>query len=267
MDASIGYGQEINYYGTEKEFWAKAIEEITALSPEITCIGSVDQYDGEPTTIPEFVFAFHGKEMLKLKRRVAINASTGRFDTTVFVNDYNVFLNQEMIIGSDWSPTVIGARSLKISWLIAHNIIIFSMAAGIGSWGLRNLGLVSIKNGDAIYGDGWWFNNGDGSVYPRNKIFNIYLKPDNTTYYTFRDFNSNIIGSFTSRFQYKTDAGLIDYARGAIYTNNGNRVFDVSCVYDCSEVAIGDSISLSSGSYLAVGPHQLVKVLDGQSEE
>lgn len=265
MDASIGYGQEINYYGTEKEFWAKAIEEITALSPEITCIGSVDQYDGEPTTIPEFVFAFHGKEMLKLKRRVAINAGTGRFDTTVFVNDYNVFLNQEMIIGSDWSPTVIGARSLKISWLIAHNIIIFSMAAGIGSWGLRNLGLVSIKNGDAIYGDGWWANY--DTIYPRTSIFNIYQHPSSTTPYTFRDFNSNMIGSFTSRFQYKADAGLIDYARGAIYTNNGNRVFDVSCIYDCSEVTIGDSISLSSGSYLAIGPHQLVKVLDSQSEE
>lgn len=265
MDASIGYGQEINYYGTEKEFWAKAIEEITALSPEITCIGSVDQYDGEPTTIPEFVFAFHGKEMLKLKRRVAINTATGRFDTTVFVNDYNVFLNQEMIIGSDWSPTVIGARSLKISWLITQNFIIFCVCAGVGSWGLRNLGLVSIKNEDAIYGDGWWKN--EDTLPTRERLFNIYQKPDGHSVYNFRDFNSAIIGTFTSRFQYKADAGLIDYARGAVYTNNGSRVFDISCIYDCSTVAIGDSVSLSSGSYLAVGPHQLVKVLDSQSEE
>ena len=95
-------------------------------------------------------------------------------------------------------------------------------------------------------------------------IFNIsiaWTTSQTSTVLVFRDISSTKSGSFTSRFAYKSLPGQIDYIKSCVYLNENQRQFDITAIYDCTELqAVGDTVSLKDGSYLAVGLHQLVKI-------
>ena len=261
MANSIDYKVSVSVTGTEKEFMTKLINTITGLSTAITCTGSVDQYDsGDTSTVPTFTFAFNGKDMLTLTRAAAISSAANIFNVDIFVDDYAISTNQEIVFcNSSQLPSAEVNRIIDLSWIVSDNLILLCLMANIEHYGYKHHTILNIKSGDVVYGDGWYKNNSPQES--RNAIFNIYQKPlSGTQYFVLRDFDSDSTGSFTSRFACTSMPGQIDYVKSAVYTNGGYKVFDITSVYDCTTLNVGDTVALKDGAYLAVGPNQLVKV-------
>ncbi len=259
MAYSNGYLTEIVSTGTEKEFMTSVINAITGLSTAITCTGSVDQYDGESSTVPEFIFAFNGKNMLKIKRGAAIGTATKYLNISIFV-DSNIIANNNSYIYNYTSSIASASNERKaiISWLVSDDFILLVLTGGYGDFGYyTNLGLINAKNGSNVYGGG--YDRSSNGMFSRNQIFNIYKNPGNTDY-ILRAFDSGVTGTFATRFGFKSKPGQIDYVKSAAYVNSGVKVFDIPYVCDCTAVTLGDTVSLKDGSYLAVGPNQLVRV-------
>ena len=257
----IGYKVLVTKTGTEKEFVSELINTITGLSSKITCSGSVDQYDsGDTSTIPEFIFSINGKAQFKLKRHADISTASNQMDISIFTGTRTLFTNEEC----SWStvaqtPSTSGTRAFYISWIVSGDFILLAIHAGVEHYGYKNHVIVNIKSGDKCYGDGYYVSY--NQYLPRNILFNIKNKPlSQNPPFVFYEFDTGVTGSFVSRFDFISRPGTIDYVKSAAYINNGYKAFDVTAVYDCATVNIGDTVSLNDGAYLAVGTNQLVKV-------
>ena len=250
-----GYKVLVTKTGTEKEFVSELISTITGLSSKITCSGSVDQYDsGDTSTIPEFTFSINGKAQFKLKRHADISTASNQMDISIFTGTRTLFTNEECIwSGVAQTPSTSGTRAFYISWIVSGDFILLAIHAATEHYGYKQHVIVNIKSGDKCYGDGYYISY--NQYLPRNILFNIKNKPiGGNPQFVFYEFDTGVTGSFVSRFDFISKPGTIDYI------NNSYKAFDVTAVYDCTTVNIGDTVSLNDGAYLAVGTNQLVKV-------
>ena len=151
---------------------------------------------------------------------------------------------------TDWG------RGLVISHIINENFIYLSFTCIPDENGIfrRN------QNRSIIYviSDGVVYVNSRGNLnpYDRSTVFNV---SDMSIYSSAAP---GMAGSFVSRFTYACPPGIIDYIKSSAYMSNGERIFTLDPLYDCTTVTTGDTVALEDGAYVAVGTHQLVKVLD-----
>lgn len=260
MSSNVGYKSLVTKNGTEKEFISELINTITGLSPKITCSGSIDQYDsGDTSTIPEFIFSINGKETLKIKRAAALSSNCAYFEVSIFVGDSYMAQNQQFYYStSSYAASAVTTRSYYISWIVSRDFILFALHTSVESSGYgKNHVVINAKHGNSHYGTGYFK---DGTYLSRNELFQIETNKANDQSLIFYDFDSGSSGTFLSRFSFISRPGTIDYVKSSAYVNSGYKTFDISDVYDCTTVNIGDTVSLNDGAYLAVGTHQLVKV-------
>ena len=260
MPSNVGYKSLVTKNGTEKEFVSELINTITGLSPKITCSGSIDQYDSSDTsTIPEFIFSINGKETLKIKRAAALSSNCDHLDVSIFIGDRYLSQNSQCYyISSAKAASAIETRSFYISWIVSRDFILLALHTSVESSGYgKNHVVINTKHGNSHYGAGYFK---DGTYLSRNELFQVETNKNNSQSLIFYDFDSGSSGTFSSRFSFTSKPGTIDYVKSSAYVSSGYKVFDLSDVYDCTTVNIGDTVSLKDGAYLAVGTHQLVKV-------
>ena len=256
--------------GNEIDFMKEIISFITGLDEKITCNDDPDyEYDKDnrgETYVPRFRFYFNNKHVFTIQREANLNTGTRGF-TIQYIYDDTVFDSQYVYVhdSSVQAYHVVRKRWSYISYIISDNFILidFHDIDEVVSWGKRyGIRIIYAKSGDNEYSacDKMMYN----FSFTKEYIFNISIAwagTDTPTVLVFRDLSSTKNGSFTSRFSYKSLPGQIDYIKSCVYLNGDQRQFDISSIYDSTELqAVGDTVSLKDGAYLAVGLHQLVKI-------
>lgn len=260
MSNIVGYKVFVTNSGTEKEFMTDFISTVTGLSDKITCSGSVDQYDSSDTSIkPEFVFSIHGKPTLTMQRANTLANTNNVFNVSLYVGNNSISTNQQCpYSGSASAASANSTRTFALSWITSGDFILLALMS-VENYGYKHHVIVSIKSGNNVYGDGYFYNW--NAYLPTTTIFNIKQKPiTHTPLFNFYNYDIGDNGIFTSRFAFSSKPGTIDYIKSSPYIDNGYKKFDITSVYDCTTVTIGDTVSLKDGAYLAVGTNQLVKV-------
>lgn len=262
---SAFYENTISITGIEKDFMSALISTLTGISSAVTCTGDISQYDGATSVKPEFVININGKPTITLTRTAALS-SNGTFNIKVDVGGNSIIASSQIKFWSGtFGPNSSTARGAYISWIASTNgnVIFINIREYIatsrytGNWAIS-----TFKINDNVYGDGFYLSKIDNPI-SKDELFDLSKYPSGNTYspYLYRNYdNANDSGSFTSRFQYATKPGIIDYVKSSIYTNSGEKKLECSSLFDCSTVNPGDTVSLKDGAYLAVGTHQLVKV-------
>jgi len=249
------FKHELSVYGTEKDFMAAVINYLTGsqspLYQKIVCSSDIDtEYsDSDLTHIPSFDFSINGKIDFSITRKYALSSSAWEFNIT------SGSVSNTLSWGgspSAWDSTA--TRKIFISYIVDDNFVLLSINGTYqnGAISNANINFVYCKNSTKSYQS--VINNvqGGGSVTIAT-IFNISSR-------VFYEVDGTDSGTFMSRFSYQAPAGEIDYIKSSIYGNGTNKEFEVTSVYDCTTVNVGDTVSLKDGAYLAVGTHQIVKV-------
>ena len=241
---SISYWNLVSSNGTEKEFMSDFIDYLTSLDSKITCSSNVNTEfsDSDLTHIPTFNFSINNKLAFTLTRAEALNTNT---------NTYNLScdsINVDIAWQTSAAYTDSQDRGFYVSYLINDNFVLLSINSSHKNWQNR----VDQINNNIIYAgssgtSAYWSAITNLDYNTRTNIYSISER-------TFYEINGNNDGVFTSRFSYACPPGEIDYV------NSGVKKFDITSIYDCTTVTLGDTVSLKDGAYLAVGTHQLVKV-------
>ncbi len=246
----VKFAEEVYSTGDEKSFIANVITYLTNLDSRITCISDIDaEFDETDLThIPIIKFYIDGKIYLTLTRVAALSNQTNQY----YVDCKGT--RSIVVWGSSYQRWVATRRHYAISSIINDDFILLSIN------GYYSNGSPSSDNFNIIY-----TKQSSGSYY--SIVTNITFGLTNIFNISSRTFYLNVVGggaygTFTSRFPYKANAGYIDYTNGGIYVSNTQKQFTLNCIRDCTEVTVGTSVVLRDGTYYAVGPHQLVKVLD-----
>lgn len=247
---SCKYNYEIISSGNEKSFYSNVIAYITGLSDDITCSGSIDQFDSSDLTIkPTFVFSINEKEFLTIQRIAALNSNTNGMNVTFKVGSA-LTATYNIITGSDAAASTSQMRHIFVSHIISGSFLLMYIDQGNVQYGAWNsVYFVYIGSLDNSYG----YCSTPERRQAKNSIFNISAL-------NFYNFNGGTGGAFVSRFNYTSKPGTIDYIKSSIYCSSSERSFETTSIYDCTTVNIGDTVSLNDGAYLAVGTNQLVKV-------
>lgn len=263
---SAAYGTIIRAGGVEKELYRALKNYILSLSTRITCENDPDvEFDvGTKGTsyTPTFNFSIDGTHVFKIYRpdtlgnsvfaiNVAMDAVAGipSSANSIFFRSDGYHENWDKI-----SYDTVYDRGIMISHIVNDTLIYLSFACWNADQGNRNSSNMSLLN--TVSNDTMFIGSAySQSTYNKARCYNL---SDWTLYNA-----SNLIsGTFLSRFSYACLPGAIDYIKSTIYQNNNEKAFDNSAIYDCTTVTIGDTIALEDGAYVAVGTHQLVKVLD-----
>lgn len=251
--ATMKFAETVESTGNEADFMKNVIAYITGINSSITCLDDPDdEYDvGTVGTshIPTFRFSFNGNHILTISRgdRLSTSASYIRIN---FINNGNIIGTNNvyyMYRGIAWSAN--GLRQFKMSYIDSPGICILNIT---GYSTAQYFTVLFTESRSSSYGS-YRSINVSSSTYTVANIFNI-------SECTLYDTVDEIQGSFISRFTYKAQPGKVDYIKSSIYANNNVKQFDITPIYDCTEVSPGSTVSLEDGAYLAVGPHQLVKV-------
>lgn len=248
------YLNKIFSNSTEIDFMTSLLDFILSIDPRITCDTTVaEQYDStaweeETSHIPTFNFSINGKITITAKREANLANYALAFNLW-----YGTTQTGALYFSTAWHQGGINQnlyREYNISALTTDSFILFSFA-GNGSYLTAGIDCVWFTSDDKNY-----INVTFGrSAFNIPTIFNISGK-------LFTEMETLISGTFVSKFPYRTSAGNFDYSRGAAYINNSYEVFRSSAFIDCTEVTVGDTIALTNGAYFAVGPHQLLKIID-----
>lgn len=243
------YWHEVNVNGTEKDFISQLIDYITGIDSRITCSSNVDtEFNGSDLThVPTFNFLINNDLSFALTRGAALDTNT---------NEY-VFSCGSFSVGIHYQTaaayTAFQVRAFFVSHFINDKFILLSINSSLRNWQNR----VEQVNNNIIYAKSSSAKSYYSSVlnvsYEKNDLYNISAR-------RFYEIGGSSSGLFISRFSYACPPGYIDYIKSASYIGNEQKQFDITAIYDCTTVAVGDTVSLKDGPYLAVGTNQLVKV-------
>lgn len=247
---SISYWDLVSSNGTEKEFMSDFIYYLTHLDSKITCSSNVNTEfsDSDLTHVPTFNFSINNKLAFTFTRGAALNTST---------NTYNLAcgsVNANIAWQTSAAYTTTQDRGFYVSYLINDNFVLLSI--NTSKRGLDSH--IEKINNNIIYAGSsgtksYWSAVTNLNWETRTNLYSISGR-------TFYEINGSDYGVFTSRFSYACPPGEIDYIKSSTYLNSGVKRFDITSIYNCSTVTLGDTVSLKDGPYLAVGTHQLVKV-------
>ncbi len=239
--------------GTEKDFMTAVIDYITGIDSKITCSSNVEtEYDSSDLThVPTFNFSIDGKLAFTITRMYALNTNTRDFIVSCKNDSFTLGIG-----GSSRSYTINGKRTVNFSYINNDNFVLLAMHSVFENYNTSNyyFSIIYAKNSAKSYYSTLSVNS--SSSHSKDVIFDISSR-------TFTEIGdgSVVSGVFLSRFSYKAQPGKIDYIKDSIYAVDGSKVFDLTSIYDCTELqSVGEVVSLEDGAYLAVGPHQLVKV-------
>lgn len=244
--------------GDEIAFMKAVIAYITGIDERITCENDPDyEYDKDnrgTSYVPNFNFKLNNVNVLTMIRDANLNTGSRGF-TLYYKNNGSNISNVYVYVhqSSIQAYTVVMNRYINVSYITAENFILIDLHQWLG-WDYTQNGMrvIYAKSGDNGHSAGEVMTNPDH--YTKAKIFNI-------SSLTFRNVSELASGTFTSRFNYKEVPGKIDYIKSCAYVSNNQKNFDITAIYDSTELqAVGDTVSLKDGAYLAVGLHQLVKV-------
>jgi hypothetical protein len=247
---SISYWNLVSSNGTEKEFMSDFIDYLTSLDSKITCSSNVNTEfsDSDLTHVPTFNFSINNKLAFTLTRAAALNTDTSSYNLAC--GSINVDISWQ----TSAAYTVSQDRGFYVSYLINDNFVLLSINSSHKNWQAR----VEQINNNIIYAgssgaSAYWSAITNLDYNTRTSIYSISGR-------TFSPIGEDIDGTFTSRFSYACPPGAIDYIKSSVYLNSGQKQFEITSIYDCTTVSVGDTISLKDGPYLAVGTNQLVKV-------
>lgn len=249
--------------GTEKEFMSGLITYLHNLDNKIVCTSSVDtEFDPSDTShVPTFNFTIDDTFPFTLKRYKVVSGSGVDAPLSDDACGYMASFGSLVVgitfsAGTAYAYTTSATRGYYISSLTNDDFVLLLINTTSRAWTSQlmndNMSIVYCKSGTkSYYSIG---NNIDRSA--KANIFNMGTR-------TFCDNSdpSGISGTFTSRFSYVSPPGKIDYIKSSVYLNNGQKKFDMSCIYDCTTVTVCDTVSLKDGPYYAVGSNQLVKIV------
>lgn len=253
--ATMKFAETIESTGNEVDFMKNVIAYITGINNAITCEDDPDdEYDVETVGtdhVPTFRFSFNGKHILTIKRGNILSEGISSMYFT-FINNGNIISdNNNTIIfmhsGKAWSYNTL--RQFKMSYIEAPGLYIINAVSYNTA---HSFVVLFAEAGNSSYSS-YKYESINQSMYTISNIFNI-------SQCVLYDNSNPVQGSFLSRFVYKTQPGKVDYIKSSIYVNDNVKQFDITSIYDCTEVSPGSAVSLEDGAYLAVGPHQLVKV-------
>ena len=248
--AIMKFAETVESTGNEVDFMKDVIAYITDINSAIICLDDPDDEYDEGTVgtshIPTFRFSFNGKHILTISRGADLSAATSLMNVSFINNGDRITLNgiTYMYRGTGWSTN--GLRQFKMSYIDSPGICILNIT---GYNTVQFFTVLFAESRSNSYGS----YNINASAYTVANIFNI-------SKCTLYDNSASIHGNFISRFAYKAQPGKVDYIKSSIYVNDNVKQFDITPIYDCTEVSPGSTVSLEDGAYLAVGPHQLVKV-------
>lgn len=251
--AIMKFAEVVKSTGNEVDFMKNVIAYITDINSAITCLDNPDDEYDEGTVgtshIPTFRFSFNGKHILTISRGDALSSATGLMYASFINNGDKIasYVMPYMYRGTGWSTN--GSRQFKMSYVGSPGICILNITSFDTD---QSFTVLFVESRSSSYGS-YKIENVGTSTYTVSNIFNI-------SECTLYDTSGAIRGNFISRFAYKAQPGKVDYIKSSIYINNNVKQFDITPIYDCTEVSPGSTISLEDGAYLAVGPHQLVKV-------
>lgn len=255
-----------NYYttvvsqGDEIDFVKAIIDYITGLNPKITCLDNPDdEYNLSVVGseyFPRFRFCFNNNHLLTLTRSVKISTVSSGFIAHFFLNNIEVSVGTSIMFfnssRSSYSYDQPGTRHYMIAHVSSPNFILLAIDSLYSSWSDRYGCKTIYANSDGTEYMNYAQLTNDG-MWEKGNVFNI-------SSLTFYQIGSQINGTFVSRFQYKAMPGYIDYIKNCAYVTGSTVQFNINSIYDCTEVTTGNEVSLDDGSYIALGPHQLVKV-------
>lgn len=261
MGSSI-YGASVKAEGKENVSYKAIKNYLTGLDSRITCAEDPDEeFNADikgSSHVPTLNFSISGTHIFKLYRESSLADYSKRM---VFSMDAGngIPANTKGIRNGEFTPDESRtwdaevSRGLTISHIINNNFIFLSFTAIDSSQNIRNsdnAGFMYCASDSKVY----LCSFPAVSPYDKSHIFNL-------SSYTLYDLATpGTVGTFLSRFSYAAPAGEIDYIKSSIYMNNDTKQFENRAIYDCTSVNVGDTVSLNDGSYVAVGPHQLVKV-------
>ena len=261
------FAANIEKYGTEVDFYNTLKEYITGLSTRITCETDVeDEFDKSISGnnhIATLSFKVDGASAFKLYRPdvlysdgdyVGVRGITFGMDVDAGYG----FSTKEMYIRPDdsGSPEYLKpfdecARGLLISHIVNDNLIYirFTSVKSASRHVQTCMVLYAISNNSTYLS-----SSTTSLTFDKIHHFDLsnYTLYDKSNYATF--------GTFLSRFVHTAPAGTIDYIKSSIYQSSNEKRFENHAIYDSSTVITGSTVSLKDGAYLAVGPHQLVKI-------
>lgn len=248
--AIMRFAEVVESTGNEVDFMKNVIAYITGINNVITCLDDPDDEYDEGTVgtdhIPTFRFSFNGNHILTISRGDKLSAASSSINIR-FINNGNIIVTNSvyyMYRGIAWSSN--GLRQFKMSYIDSPGICILNIT---GYNTVQFFTVLFAESRSNSYGS----YNINASAYTVANIFNI-------SECTLYDNSASIQGEFISRFAYKAQPGKVYYIKSSIYVNDNVKQFDLTPIYDCTEVSPGSTVSLEDGAYLAVGPHQLVKV-------
>lgn len=252
--ATMKFAETVESTGNEVDFMKNVIAYITGINNAITCEDDPDdEYDvGTVGTdhIPTFRFLFNNKHILTIRRSDKLSDSAGYMYFT-YINNGDIISDNNIVSfmysGKAWSYNTL--RQFKMSYIEAPGLYIINAVSYSTT---HSFVVLFTEARNSSYGS-YKYGGISSSLYTISNIFNI-------SECTLYDTSDAIQGNFISRFAYKTQPGKVDYIKSSIYANDGVKQFDLTSIYDCTEVSPGSTVSLEDGAYLAVGPHQLVKV-------
>ena len=256
MIAGSRYDYNFSVVGIEKDFAKGLAAYLHELSDKIVCTSDIDaEYDeSDPTHVPVLNFAVDDKLSFTLRRGSDLSdvaLGTAAKGYTAVYNNLSINLNfyGNSTIAYDTNTT----RTYIISSFIGIDFINLLINTTERAWNNQlfnyNLHIIYTKGSEKSY----FFATTNTDRSARANIFNISSR-------TFTEFGGATAGVFTSRFAYSAPPGKIDYVKNSVYTSNGGKLFDITAIYDCTTVALEADVSLDDGRYMAVSPHQLVKI-------
>lgn len=252
--ATIRFDEVVESTGNEVDFMKNVIAYITGINSAITCEDDPDdEYDVETVGtdhIPTFRFLFNNEHILTIRRSDKLSDSAGYMYFT-YINNGNIISDNIIISfmysGKAWSYNTL--RQFKMSYIEAPGLYIINAV----SYSTTHSFVILFTEARNSSYSSYKYESINQSTYTIANIFNI-------SQCVLYDNSNPVQGNFLSRFVYKTQPGKVDYIKSSIYVNDGVKQFDLTSIYDCTEVSPGSAVSLEDGAYLAVGPHQLVKV-------
>lgn len=264
---SSAFGSEILSFDKEKDFYAAIKTYVTGLSTAITCANDPDtEFDRSESGddhVPTLAFKINNVDVFKLFRPDQLY-SGGEVAVEKIVFSMNVangiptswqdMYFKEGNLGAKWSYNYSGKRGVMISHIVNDNFIFLqftSLTTELQSRRTNAAGVLYSLTDDTVYVAS---SNTDLTTWDAANTFNL------SGYTLYKIDNAGTSGTFLSRFSYAAPAGQIDYIKSAIYQSNNQKTIENRAIYDCTTVTTGSTVSLKDGAYLAIGPHQLVKV-------
>lgn len=244
----------ISSSSTEIAFVKAIISAITGLDDRITCIDDPDEeYNKGGSYKPKFRFCLNSVEFFRFQRNLNASSRNGVFVFSYTLNDTPTSIGTISYSSDHYDWGTSASRIYKFSYIVSGDFITIAIAQHSTDTSRSGVIFPCILSTDDSYTSYKTISN--NSDYNVGKVFDV-------SECVFKSISGGAINNMTflSRFTYKAQPGKVDYIKNSIYTSSGSKIFDTTALYDCSEVASGSTVSVNDGAYLAVGPHQLVKV-------